>query len=320
MLRVLAMIDVRQLEIALMSWGARFLRAVGPTESHLAVDGQSLRRGGSGVDGETPVHGLSAVDVHTSYVVARRQTDEKSNEITAVPQMLQLLNLTDTLVSIDAMGCQLEIAALVRNKKGDYLFGLKNNQPTLFAQTQIAMEEALSSTKRPLDAATPLRVTRMLAGPVRNTGHGRIEEREAFVIHRASQLDAFDRWVPHAARFEGIESIVMIKARRTNRKTGVVSEECRFYISSRTWSAEAANVAVRDHWTVENKQHYVVDVTFGADQCRVHTENAATNFACLRNVALLLLRRHKGDNASLAKRRHLASLFPHYLEFILSAA
>jgi predicted transposase YbfD/YdcC len=170
-----------------------------------------------------------------------------------------------------------------------------------------------------VDAARPLRLHKDPQGPAQNVGHGRIEERTAIAIWRSDHPDRFDRWLPAAARFNGIESIIRVEATRTNRNTGESSTEVRYYISSAGLTAKAANEAVRKHWHVENRLHWVLDVTFGADQCRIRTLNAAANFACARQMALTILRMHQGDKLSMAVRRNTANDWPDYLAWLLDS-
>lgn len=316
-LRVYAAIDTHQLEVAFVSWMAHFAR---PSEDgrQVAIDGQTLRRGGQGLLGEEPVHSLSALDCESGLVVGRRVTDVKSNEIKAIPQLLQLLQLSGALVSIDAMGCQVEIAQTVRSRGGDYLLALKGNQPRLEKEVNEAFDDALRSGRRPADEGPRLRLHKD-EGSQDSAGHGRLEQRKAHVFRRSDNPDLFDQWLPSADRFADIESVVRIDSTRTDRGTGKSTRETRYYISSRKLTAAAANEAARKHWRVENQLHWVLDVTFGADQCRIRTKNAAANFACARQIALCILRMHTGDRVSLSLRRHLCNDWPQYLAWVLDS-
>jgi predicted transposase YbfD/YdcC len=317
-LRVYAAVDTRQFELAFLCWIEGFARESQPGRQ-IAVDGQRLRRGGQGEFGEEEVHSLSALDCESGVVIGRRTTDVKSNEITALPKLLGLLNIRGALVSTDAMGCQTAVAEAILAGGGNYLFGLKGNQLGLDKEAKAAFAYALGPKPKSVDAARPLRLHKDPQGAAQNVGHGRIEERTAIVIRRSDDPDRFDRWLPTAARFKGIESIIRVEATRTNRNTGESSTEVRYYISSAGLTAKAANEAVRKHWHVENRLHWVLDVTFGADQCRIRTLNAAANFACARQMALTILRMHQGDKLSMAVRRNTANDWPDYLAWLLDS-
>jgi predicted transposase YbfD/YdcC len=318
LLRVMAIVDHRELELALIEWASRFTARIPRTEMQLALDGQTQRRSGSGVSGEGSIHTVSAVLCRVGLCIGQRKTEAKSNEITAAPELLQLLDIRGALVSFDAMGCQVEIASLICQKGGDYLFGLKENQPNLLHQTVAVFEYALDSKRRPADRAQPLLVHQDKAGPQVNAAHGRVEERVATTILRSDNPELFAKYLPDAARFHNLQTLIRIDSTRTLTRTGETTTETRYYVSSRVMTPSEANRAVRSHWHIENKVHYVLDVSFGADQCRVRTDNAAANFGCLRQFALMLLRNHNGDNIGISRRRAMCNDFPRYLEWVLS--
>lgn len=315
-LRLYAAIDTRALEHAFVRWMERFSRPSGENRQ-VAIDGQSLRRGGQGLQGEEKVHSLSALDCESGLVLGRRTTDSKSNEIKAIPEVLRMLDLSGALVSIDAMGCQVEIAETVRKRGGDYLFALKGNHPHFQEEAKVAFEDGLRTGRRPADQGPHMKLHRELVSSQHSAGHGRVDERRAFVFRRSDNPEVFDAWLPAASRFPDIDSVIRIDSTRTDRGTGKTSRETRFYISSRKLTAGAASEAVRKHWLVENQLHWVLDVTFGADQCRIRTKNAAANFACARQIALCLLRRHTGDSVSISARRELCGDWHEYLAWVL---
>ncbi len=315
-LRVLAAIDPDELTKGFLGWventmGPDFAHGV-----HVGIDGKTARRSGGGRGNTKPVHVVSAMVAEHNMVIGQVATAEKSNEITAIPQLLRLLRIKGALVSIDAMGCQVEIARVIRSKGADYLLATKENQGTLRTDLEVAFEHALASGRRAVDDAKPLSV--VSASSV-DGDHGRIEERTAFVIRRADDRDAFDRWLPSSKRWPDIASIVCVDAIRTNIKTNKSSTERRYFISSRALTPEGALAGVRAHWAIENGLHWVLDVVFGEDQCRVRTKNAAQNLVTLRHIAHGLLRRHTGDKISVAKRRTMCDYFPGYREFLLGS-
>lgn len=317
-LRLYAAVDTRALEHAFVRWMGRFSRPSGENRQ-LAIDGQSLRRGGQGLQGDEKVHSLSALDCESGLVVGRRTTDSKSNEISTIPEVLRMLDLSGALVSIDAMGCQVEIAETVRKRGGDYLFALKGNHPHLQEEAKVAFEDGLRPGRRPADQGPHMKLHRELVSSQHSAGHGRLDERKAFLFRRSDNPDVFDAWLPAACRFPDLDTVIRIDSTRTDRGTGKSSRETRFYISSRRMTAGVASEAVRKHWLVENQLHWVLDVTFGADQCRIRTKNAAANFACARQIALCLLRRHNGDRMSISARRELCGDWPEYLAWVLDS-
>lgn len=315
-LRVLAAIVPEELSTAFLSWvehtmGSDFAHGV-----HVGIDGKTARRSGGGRGNAKPVHVVSAMVAGHNMVIGQVATAEKSNEITAIPRLLKLLSIKGALVSIDAMGCQVEIARVIRGRGADYLLATKENQGSLRTDLEVAFEHALATGRRAVDDAKPL--SHLSASSV-DGDHGRIEERTAWVIQRAHDCDAFDKWLPSSKRWPDLASIVCVDAKRTNIKTNKTSTERRYFISSRSLTPEGALAGVRAHWAIENGLHWILDVVFGEDQCRVRTENAAQNLVTLRHLAHGLLRRHTGDNISVSKRRTLCDYFPHYREFLLGS-
>lgn len=315
-LRVLAAIEPGSLHMAFYQWVDQVLGRGVAHGRHVSIDGKTLRRSGGGRGNEKPVHMVSALVASRNLVLGQVATDAKSNEITAIPQLLQMLSLREALVSIDAMGCQVEIARLIRSKSADYLLATKGNQGRLSNDVITAFDSARSTTHRPSDVAQPLK---MLLASSTDSGHGRIEERTAHVIQRSAQPAEFDQWLPATRRWPDLAAIICVTDTRTSCTTGKASIELRYFITSRDITAEAALYAVRAHWAIENGLHWVLDVTFREDQSRVRTDNAAQNLAVVRHFAHSLLRRHTADKVSIAKRRQIAGYWPHYLEFVLGS-
>jgi predicted transposase YbfD/YdcC len=224
---------------------------------------------------------------------------DKSNEITAIPEVLALLDLQGALVTIDAIGCQKSIAAQIRAGGGDYLLAVKDNQPTLFADVEEcflrAYEEDFAGIKH--DRFT-----------TRETGHGRTEERVCTVICEPSGLRTQAEWVD-------LKVIVqVIRRRRVGNKE---SDEVSYYIGSRAASAEVLAEGIRAHWGIENGQHWSLDVLFGQDRCRTRHKHAAENLAWLRKVALGLFR-HDGAKGSVPTKQLRAALDDDYRAALLS--
>lgn len=315
-LRVLAAVDPRSFRRAFCTWVDTVLGSNFAVGEQLCVDGKTSRGSGDRATGQAPTHMVSALVASRNLVIGQVATESKSNEITAIPELLKMLSIRQALVSIDAMGCQVKIAQLICAKQADYLLAIKANQGTLHDQVILAFEHVHAGAPRSVDAAQPLSA---LTTSSTDGGHGRIEERTIWVIHRSSDPQRFDRWLPASKRWPELAAIVCIREVQTDSISGEVSEEMRYFISSRELEAEDALSAVRSHWAIENGLHWVLDVTFGEDQSRVRSENASENLAVVRHLAHGILRRHRADKVSVAKRRTLCAMWPAYIEFVLGS-
>ena len=308
-LRVLAAIDPASFRQAFHAWVGEVFTLLG-IEQQLAIDGQTHRGSGDKGKGKKPVHMVHALVCETGLVMGQVATDEKSNEITAIPALLELLDLRGALVSIDAMGTQVKIARQIVKAGGDYLLALKGNQSSLLTEVEAAFEEALDDRQRTVDEIPPPRV---MTDTEVDGGHGRIETRMARV------LTDFEPWVPEMHRWAGLRSLVAVTATREDLATGKEATETRYYVSSRELSATEANERVRAHWLVENQLHWCLDMTFGQDACRIRTGHATENFAVVRHFALNLIRNYKGDRYSVPRRRRLCDYDRDYRSRVLQA-
>lgn len=305
-LRVLAAMNPEQFRTAFLTWVREILRGVG-IEQQIALDGQTSRGSRNRATNQKPVHVVSALTCGECLVIGQVKTDEKSNEITAIPELLQVLDLRGALVSIDAMGCQVSIAKLIRAQQGDYLFGLKGNQSTLKAETE-AVFQAAAAISCNVDVAQPPIVE---SATEVDKGHGRMETRTARVIVN------FDEWVPAANRWKDLHSLIAIDSMREELLTGTITTETRFYISSRTMTPTDALSAVRNHWLIENQLHWCLDVSFGQDANQTRTQHAAENLAVIRHFALNLIRNYDGDKLSIPRRRRLCDYRVDYREKLI---
>jgi len=259
---------------------------------HIPVDGKTAR-GTRGPDG-TCLHLVSAWAAEYRLTLAQVAVPDKSNEITAIPELLRMLDLHGALVSIDAMGCQKGIAAQIRDQGGDYLLAVKDNQPTLHADLQASFEQAfaqnLDQFKHDLWVSEEI-------------NHGRYEERVYTVLYDPNGLTTKDEW-------KDLKSIVQVV--RTRRQPGKEqSVEVAYYISSSTASAAVLADGVRTHWSIENAQHWCLDVLFGEDRCRTRHRHAAENLAWLRKMVLSLLRQDD-SKGSVPTKQQRAALDDHY--------
>jgi len=261
----------------------------------VAIDGKTVR-GAASKGNKFPLHIVSAFCAKNRLCLGQRSTDEKSNEITAIPQLLGLLTLgSGCIVTIDAMGCQRDIAEKVRGQKADYIFQVKDNQKDLRGQ----MEDIFGSK-----AARK-------ADEVVGSGHGRIEKRrcEAILVKEVL-LEGFENW-------KDLQTIVRIKSERTTKKTGEKSTEHRYYISSLPDNAKLLNSSVRGHWGIENNLHWNLDVIFGEDGQLKRKGNSAENFNVIAKVALGLVDNEKTAKLSKPLKRLRASIDDSYREMIM---
>jgi predicted transposase YbfD/YdcC len=263
---------------------------------HIAIDGKTLRGSGSGKLG--PLHLVSAWATAQRLSLGQVAVDQKSNEITAIPLLLELLDLHGALVTIDAMGCQKAIAQKIVEGGGDYVLTVKENQEHLLEDIRQSFVDACDKDFVGFEHDTFEK---------REKGHGREEYRCYTVLHHTEALRGADDW-------KNLTTIGMCYSERT--VNGVKSEESRYFIGSRKASAKVYGKALRGHWGIENSLHWQLDVTFAEDQNRVSKRNAAENLALLRRLTLSLLQAHP-DKKSIAKKRFAAALNPGFLEEIL---
>ncbi len=263
---------------------------------HVAIDGKTLRGSGSSKLG--PLHLVSAWATAQRLSLGQVAVDTKSNEITAIPVLLDLLDLHGALVSIDAMGCQKAIAAKIIDRGGHYILTVKNNQEHLVADIQQSLHEACENDFAGLEHDTY---------ETQERGHGRDEYRCYTVLHSTAGLRQAENWV-------GLTTIGVCYSERTIQ--GVRQEELRYFIGSKKASAKVYGKALRNHWGIENSLHWQLDVTFNEDHNRVSQRNAAENLALLRRLTLTLLQAHPAK-LSIAKKRFAAALDPNFLEEIL---
>ena len=260
----------------------------------VAIDGKALRRSFAKSRSKRAIHMVSAWATANGVVLGQRKVDTKSNEITAIPALLELLALKGCIVTIDAMGCQRAIAQTIVEQGADYVLALKDNQPTLAH----AVEQFFVTGPQ----AEAHRTTSAYANQSEQ-GHGRVELRCAWI---SAELPA----EVTAAAWPGLRSIGMVQATRT--VAGESSVEQRFYLTSLPPEAEPFAQAVRKHWEIENQLHWSLDVTFREDQSRVRMGHGAENFAVLRHIALNLLRQDPSAK-SLPRKRLACALNPDYL-------
>jgi len=265
----------------------------------VAIDGKTSRRTHNRRTGDKALHLVSAFATNSRLVLGQEAVCEKSNEITAIPALIERLDLKGALVSVDAMGCQVAIAQSILDAGSDYLLAVKDNQPTLHAEIESYFATAPASEVEKVETI--------------DKEHGRFEVRNYSVSHKVDWYAA-ERSYPGAPRFPQLTTIAMVESRI--ERGGKIESERRSYISSRALSAAAFGVAARGHWAIENKLHWVLDVTFGEDRSRLRTGHGAKNMAVVRHFAINLVRQ-VADKRSIKRRRKRAAFDPQYLLEIL---
>lgn len=248
----------------------------------IAIDGKTLRRSYNTAKGKPAVHMVSAWANANGLVLGQIKTEEKSNEITAIPELLSKLALGGCIVTIDAMGCQKTIATQIQEQEADYVLALKGNQGHLHDDVKTYLDHAISH-KRPLSYHEEV-----------DTGHGRIETRRCWVTEKIDWLEPKGLWT-------GLRSICAIECERIVGEK--VSCERRYFISSLAADASVLANAVRAHWSIENNLHWVLDVVFKEDYCRAREGYAAQNMAVLRHMALNLLKKENSRKRSIKTKR-----------------
>ena len=295
--RFFSFIDPIALEQCFADWIAAIANL---TEGRIiSIDGKTLR-GSKGSGKEHFIHMVSAWCNANGLVLGQQKVDEKSNEITAIPALLELLVIKGCIVTIDAMGCQQSIAAKIVEREADYILAVKDNQKFLHQDIQEAFDN-----EKPADEYT-----------ASNVAHGRIETRTTSIITNTD-------WVCKAENWEHLHSIIKVVATREDKKTNVKETATRYYISSKKETAAFFQNAIRSHWSIENRLHWMLDVAFDEDSSKKQAINSAQNFSLLNKIALNMINHHKLDDdrgakkISVKRKRKMAAWNNDYLLGIL---
>jgi predicted transposase YbfD/YdcC len=298
--RVFGLLDRQKFAACLFLWTQALHEATGG--KILAIDGKTARSSCAKKAGLGALHLVTAWATESGLTLGQVACAEKSNEITAIPELLQQLSLKGCTVTIDAMGCQKEIAAQIIEQKGDYVLGLKGNQPTLERDMCQLLEQQL-------EAQAP--VPKAQVHQTNETGHGRVEQRTIQAIPIPADH-------PQRAIWTELETLVVVTSCRITGEHE--TWETRLYISSLKPNAKKLAAAIRQHWSIENTQHWSLDVTFGEDARRQQDRNGAANLAAVRRLALSLLRQDKTNKRGLKNKRLACALDPDYLLTVLANA
>jgi predicted transposase YbfD/YdcC len=296
--RVFARLDPEQFQRSFLAW-VQAIQRVRPDV--IAIDGKTHRGSHDRPHGQSALHLVSAWAADNRLVLGQVAVDDKSNEITAIPQLLDLLDLTGSIVTIDAMGTQTAIAERIVQRGGQYVLALKENQPTLYTDVVTLFADARAARQPAYGMLTDRAVTK---------DHGRMEVRQAWVI----QDEPAVRYLQERQGWDGLAGVALVEAERTlNGKTTI---EPRYYLLSQPWDAATVNTLVRGHWRIENQLHWVLDVIFHEDASRIRTGDAPQNMGVLRHIALNLIRQDP-SKGSVKTKRFRAALDDTYLAKVL---
>jgi predicted transposase YbfD/YdcC len=298
--RVLGQLDSDAFEILFLQW---MRSAAANIEGVVAVDGKTLRRAIRRGDERSFVHMVSAFCAANGLVYGQIKAGEKSNEITAIPELLDLLALNGAIITIDAMGCQEAITEKIVDRGGDFIIAVKENQPILYEDLRDAFDSAENAS--------------LLEQPscheTEEVGHGRGEWRKCEVLKSSGKITHIEKW-------RHVNSIIRLTTQRRLERDSSPTEHVRYFISSiEDLEPDKALAATRAHWAIENNLHWQLDVSFREDECRVFAGNAAENLVVVRHVVLNLLKSVEGMRGGIESRRGQAGWSDSAREKILSA-
>lgn len=279
---IFATLDADKFQRCFVSWVASLTAAAAEV---IAVDGKTVRRSYQKKGAKAPIHMVSAFAARQRLVLGQVKVAEKSNEIVAIPALLDMLVIEGAIVSIDAMGCQRHIAEQIVDKKADYVLALKGNQGTLREDVELFAAE---------QQANGFKDTHVSRDQTVDGDHGRIETRTYTVFHDVDWLQERHDW-------PGLKAVVMVES--TRELVDKVERETRFYLTSLVWLAHQIGPVIRSHWAIENSLHWVMDMIFRDDECRVRTNHAPANFTTIKHMAHNLIRRAKGRDSFRLKRK-----------------
>ena len=293
---IVMQIDTAQLHTVFVEWMKSALESIG---SVVAIDGKQARRTKDST--KRPLHVVSAFASETRMVLGQLACEEKSNEITAIPKLLETLEIAGCIVTIDAIGTQTEIAEKIRDRGADYILALKSNQPNLYEDVALYFEDRMK---------LPSARDETHYAKTSNKGHGRIETRECFISEDISWLSGRERWA-------GLNGIGAIRSRV--EKDGVQTETLHYFIYSCSGlTAKQLMSAKRQHWSIENGLHWVLDMQFREDESRARKDNSAENLNVLRHMAYNVLKSDTSIKGSFSDKQYNCMLSTDYLDSVLA--
>lgn len=281
--RIFSILSPKKFLICFQSW----IKSVFQAENSkiIAIDGKSLRRSHDKRRNKSILHMLHAWSCDSGLLLGQLKTKEKSNEITVIPELLKMLHIKGCIVTMDAMGCQKKIAEQIHSQKGDYILAVKDNQKELKCALKKTFDEAQKNDFRAMKYSKHESVEKE---------HGRVEIRKCYVLPLMYLYEFKLKW-------KGLNSLILVESERFYQGETVTQQ--RFYISSLKADAEKISSCVRQHWLVENKLHWSLDVAFREDECRVRIGNAAENFSLLRKIALTCLKKDTACKGGIQTKR-----------------
>ena len=294
---IFATLDAEHFQRCFVAWVAAL---TGAPEGVIAIDGKTSRRSYQKKGAKAPIHMVSAFAARQRLVLGQVKVAEKSNEIVAIPKLLDMLAIEGAIVTIDAMGCQRDIAQKIVDKKADYVLALKGNQGSLREDVELFVAE---------QKAGGFTDTKISQDTTVDGDHGRIETRTTTVIHDVAWLQKRHNW-------PGLKGIVVVESSR--EIGGKTEQEIRFYITSLVLLAHLMGPIVRSHWAIENSLHWVMDMIFRDDECRIRTDHAPANFTTIKHMAHNLIRKASGKD-SLRLRRKVAAWDDDFLASLVAA-
>lgn len=299
--RVFARLDSVQFERCFKEWVATVNEVL--EGQVVAIDGKTVRGSRDGTAGKSAIHLVSAWASANRLILGQVKVAGHSNEITAIPELLEALDVSGCTVTIDAMGCQKEIAKEITEKEADYILALKQNQRQLYDDVTDTFDQLRQSEFSQIDYGFCETLEK---------GHGRIEKRRCWAVSDPAHID----YVNEAGEWTGLRSLVMVESERT--ENGETATQTRYYVSSLSGDAKRLLSGVRAHWGIENSVHWVLDVAFSEDDSRVRTGNSAENFSILRRMALNMLKGETTSKGGVAARRKRAGWDENYLLRVLA--
>lgn len=289
--RFFRLVDPKAFESCFIQWVQTLADNI---QGVIAIDGKTICNSGDSLRGKKPSHIVTAFAAENDIILGQLKTAEKSNEITAIPELLNTLVLKRCTVTIDAMGCQTTIAKKIQERGGDYVLGLKGNQGNLYAEAINFFDQAVNVGAEEAGCSYAKMVEK---------GHGRIEEREIWVT---SDLN----WLKEVPEWDGLKSLICVKSTRQEKEKTTI--EMRYYISSLLARAERIGEIIRLHWGIENKLHWHLDVSFNEDKSKIRAGNGAENFSLLKRCVLNLVKVDTTEKGSVSLKRRLAGWDPAY--------
>jgi len=299
---IFATLDAQAFQHCFVAWVAAL---TGTSADVIAIDGKTLRRSYQKKGAKAPIHMVSAFAARQRLVLGQIKVADKSNEIVAIPALLDMMAIEGAIVTIDAMGCQRDIAEKILEKKADYILALKGNQGTLREDVEVFAAE---------QKANGFKDTKVSRHETVDGDHGRIETRTYTAIHDVA-------WLRERHDWPGLRGVVMVESTReipgSSPATDKIERETRFYITSLVRLAHQLGPVIRSHWAVENSLHWVMDMIFRDDECRIRTDHAPANFTTLRHMALNLIRKSPGKD-SLRLKRKIAAWDDNFLASLIT--